>query len=101
MLNEPISWIVYLTAPSTGKAVDKEDKLDSKTLIAQAAKKLEEGDLALIILANENDETVLDHMLVKYNDVVIRYDADVIAKEVEQAEKMEKEMAEAKEEENA
>ena len=40
-------------------------------------------------------------MLVKYNDVVIRYDADVIAKEVEQAEKMEKEMAEAKEEENA
>jgi uncharacterized membrane protein len=89
------------TGALVGKAVDKEDKLDSKTLIAQAAKKLEEGDLALIILANENDETVLDHMLVKYNDVVIRYDADVIAKEVEQAEKMEKEMAEAKEEENA
>ena len=89
------------TGALVGKAVDKEDKLDSKTLIAQAAKKLEEGDLALIILANENDETVLDHMLVKYNDVVIRYDADVIAKEVEQAEKMEKEMAEAKEEDNA
>ena len=89
------------TGALVGKAVDKEDKLDSKTLIAQAAKKLEEGDLALIILANENDEAVLDHMLVKYNDVVIRYDADVIAKEVEQAEKMEKEMAEAKEEDNA
>ncbi|MBP5168795.1 MAG: cellulase family glycosylhydrolase [Oscillospiraceae bacterium] len=25
VLNEPISWIVYLTAPSTGKAVDKEE----------------------------------------------------------------------------
>lgn len=23
MLNEPISWLVYTTAPSTGKAVDK------------------------------------------------------------------------------
>ena len=25
VLNEPISWIVYITAPSTGKAVDKEE----------------------------------------------------------------------------
>jgi glucan 1,3-beta-glucosidase len=25
VLNEPISWIVYMTAPSTGKAVDKEE----------------------------------------------------------------------------
>ena len=25
VLNEPISWIVYVTAPSTGKAVDKEE----------------------------------------------------------------------------
>ena len=25
LLNEPISWLVYMTAPSTGKAVDKEE----------------------------------------------------------------------------
>ena len=74
-----------------GKAVDNDDKDDSKTLIEQAAQKLEEGDLALIMLVEEEDESVLDHMLVKYNDVVIRYDADVIAKEVEDAEKQARE----------
>lgn len=29
VLNEPISWIVYITAPSTGKAEDKEEAKDS------------------------------------------------------------------------
>lgn len=77
-----------------GKAADRGNKVDSKTLIEAAAQKLEEGDLALIMLADETDEAILDHMLVKYNDVVIRYSADVIAKEVEQARKMEQEMAE-------
>ena len=77
-----------------GKASDADNKLDSKSLIEQAAQKLEEGDLALIMMVNETDEGILDHMLVKYNDVVIRYDADVIAKEVEAAEKREEELAE-------
>ena len=84
-----------------GKAVDANDKLDSKTLIAQAAQKLEEGDLALIAMVDETDEAILDHMLVKYNVVVIRYDADVIAKEVEKAEQLAKEMAQQAEEDKA
>ena len=78
-----------------GKAVDADDKVDSKTLIEQAAQKLEEGDLALIMMVDEENEAVLDHMLVKYNAYVIRYDADVIAKEVEDAEKRAREMEEA------
>ena len=77
-----------------GKAVDTDDKEDSKSLIEQAAQKLEEGDLALIMMVDETDEAILDHMLVKYNTVVIRYDADVIAKELEEAEKRAREMEE-------
>ena len=77
-----------------GKAVDTDDKEDSKGLIEQAAQKLEEGDLALIMMVDETDEAILDHMLVKYNTVVIRYDADVIAKELEDAEKRAREMEE-------
>ena len=84
------------TGALLGKASDSDNKLDSKTLIEQAAQKLEEGDLALIMMVDETDEGILDHMLVKYNVVVIRYDADVIAKEVEDAEKKAREMAEAK-----
>ena len=68
-------------------------KNDSKTLIEQAAQKLEEGDMALIAVVEEAKEEILDHMLVKYNTVVIRYDAEVIAKEVEAAKKVQEEMA--------
>lgn len=84
------------TGALLGKASDSDNKLDSKTLIEQAAQKLEEGDLALIMMVDETNEAILDRMLVKYNVVVIRYDADVIAKEVEDAEKKAREMAEAK-----
>jgi uncharacterized membrane protein len=86
------------TGALVGNAVDADDKIDSKTLIAQAAQKLEEGDMALIMMVDETDEAILDHMLVKYNTVIIRYDADTIAKEVEAAEKRAKELAEQQEE---
>lgn len=86
------------TGALVGKAVDADDKIDSKTLIAQAAQKLEEGDMALIMMVDETDEAILDHMLVKYNTLIIRYDADTIAKEVEAAEKRAKELAEQQEE---
>jgi len=76
-----------------GKAGDYDNKDDSAALIEQAAKKLGEGDIALIGLVEEEDESVLDHALVKFNTVVIRYDAEVIAKELEEAQKMEEEMA--------
>ena len=76
-----------------GKAGDMDNKDDSAALIEQAAQKLEEGDIALIALVDETNEEVLDHALVKFNTVIVRYDADVIAKELEEAEKMEEEMA--------
>ena len=76
-----------------GKAGDMDNKDDSAALIEQAAQKLEEGDIAVIALADETNEEVLDHALVKFNTVVVRYDAEVIAKELEEAEKMEEELA--------
>lgn len=79
-----------------GNAVDADDKLDSQKLIEQVAQRLEEGDMALIMLVDEEDEGILDHMLVKYNTFVVRYDAETIGKEVEAAEKRERELAEQK-----
>ena len=81
------------TGALVGKAEALDTKDDSAALIEQAAQKLEEGDIALICLVDETNEEVLDHALVKYNTVVVRYDAEVIAKELEEAEKMEAEMA--------
>ena len=77
-----------------GDAVDHDNKLDSQDLIEQVAQRLEEGDMALIMLVDEADEGILDHMLVKYNTFVVRYDAETIAKEVEAAEKRAQELAE-------
>jgi uncharacterized membrane protein len=46
------------TGALVGNAVDADDKIDSKTLIAQAAQKLEEGDMALIMMVDETDEAI-------------------------------------------
>ena len=82
-----------VTGAMMGKVEELDNKDDSTALIAQAARKLEEGDIALIALVDETNEEVLDHALVKYNTVIVRYDAEVISKELEEAEKMEDEKA--------
>ncbi len=92
LLSGPVSALLGGAAGALlGKAVDSGNKSDSKSLIQQVAQKLEEGDIALIMLADEKDEGILDHMLVGYNTLIIRYDADVIVKEVEAAKKAQKE----------
>ena len=69
-----------------GDAKDIDKKHFSQELITQVAEKMEEGDMGLIMTVDEADESILDHMLVKYNDkCVYRFDAETIAKEVEQA----------------
>ena len=81
-----------------GGAADSSNKDKSKSLIEQTAQRLEEGDLALIMVVNEDEEAVLDRQLLKYNVYIARFDADAIAKEVEAAEKRERELEEAREE---
>ena len=55
-------------------------------LIAQVAERMEEGDMGLLMTVNETDESILDHMLLKYNNKnVYRFDAEAIAKEAEAA----------------
>lgn len=94
ILTGPIGMLLgSATGALLGTANDLDNKDDSAALIEQAAQKLEEGDIALIALADEKKEDVLDHALVKYNTVIVRYDAAVIAKELEEAEKMQAEMA--------
>ncbi len=42
--------------------------------------------MGLLMTVDETDESILDHMLVKYNNKnVYRFDAEAIAKEVEAA----------------
>ena len=81
-----------------GDAKDVDKKHLSQELIAQVAERMEEGDMGLLMTVEEEDESILDHMLVKYNNRnVYRFDAEAIAKEVEAAKEAAKQEAEQKE----
>ena len=76
-----------------GAAFDAGDAVGSASMIEQIADKLDDGDLALIALAGEENEAVLDNKLGKFKVEISRFDAAVVAAEVEEAEKLEREMA--------
>ena len=63
------------------------------SLIEQVTTKLSDGDVALIALAQENDETMLNAKLSPYKVTVTRYPAAEVAAEVEQAVKLQEELA--------
>lgn len=76
-----------------GSTLDMGDAVAGASLLEQTAMKMDEGDVAVIGLAFEEDEKVLDQKLGKYKTIIARFDAATIAAEVEEAEQLEKEMA--------
>ena len=76
----------------TGMTVDAADAIDNASMIEQIAGKLEDGAVALIGLTDEEDEGVLDEKLSKYKTVIARFDAAVVAQEVDAAREMQAEM---------
>ncbi len=76
-----------------GASVDTGDALINACMIEQIAGKLGDNCVALIGLAAEEDEAVLDAKLSKYQAVTARFDAAVVAEEVDEAQKMAIEMA--------
>jgi hypothetical protein len=76
-----------------GSAFDTTDAVGNACLIEQIAGKLVDGEVAMIALVSEQDETILDRRLGKFNATIARFDAAVVAAEVEEAQKMAEEMA--------
>lgn len=76
-----------------GSAFDAEDTLMGVSMLEQIAKKGVNGDIAIVGLAFEEDESILDAKLRKFKTTVVRYDAASVAAEVEEARLMEEEMA--------
>lgn len=66
-----------------------EKELDGKTkLLAKASECLVDGETALLIMANEADETALGAMLKDFQVTITRMDATEVATEIEAAEKL-------------
>ena len=76
-----------------GSAVDADDALSNVSMLEQISGKLENDEVAVIALAYEEDEAVLDQKLNAFKTVIARFDAADVAAEVEEAEKMADEMA--------
>ena len=76
-----------------GSAFDTGDALNNACMIEQIAGKMTDGDVAIIGLAVEEDEAILDEKLGKFKTIIARFDAAVVAAEVEEAQKMAVEMA--------
>lgn len=76
-----------------GSLFDMDDAINDEAMVETVAGKLLDGEVALIALADEKKEAYLDEQLGKFKTQIMRFDAAVVAQEVDEAEKMEKEMA--------
>lgn len=75
-----------------GSSLDTEDALKNASMLEKVSEKLQDDQVALAALIQEDDETVFDRAVSGFNTEIMRWDAASIAAEVEEAEKLEKEM---------
>lgn len=80
------------TGALAGSLKDAGDALDSASLMEKVADKLQDGDVALIALVEEDGKADLDRKLAQFKVEIVRFDAAAIAAEVEEAEKIQREM---------
>ena len=74
-----------------GSVIDADDAGMNASMLEQIAKKMDDGEVAIIGLAFEEDEAILDQKLSQFKTVIARYDASVVAAEVEEARMLETE----------
>lgn len=92
IIGDPIGMLLGASyGAMAGMAVDSLDAIDEASMLEQIAKKLDDGT-AIVGLAIEEDESILDGKLSPFKTVTARFDAAVVALEVEAAQESEKEM---------
>lgn len=76
-----------------GSVIDAGDSLGGAALIETVATKLPADGTAVVVLAEEENEAVLDGAFAKFDAEVFRFDAVSVAREVEEAVKMQADLA--------
>ena len=66
-----------------GNSVDKEDLEDTNMALDKIGESLSDGDTAVLLLAQEQDETVLAEKLKEYQVSITRMDAAAVADEID------------------
>ncbi|WP_195573024.1 DUF456 domain-containing protein [Paenibacillus sp. 1001270B_150601_E10] len=76
-----------------GATKEGDDKLDNASIMFTTAEKLVNGDLALVLLAQEQREHAMDHYLLQLDPVyIMRKDVEVVEEEIERAQEVEQEL---------
>ena len=76
-----------------GSVLDTDDTVMNASMLEQISKKMLDGEIAIIGLAYEENEEILDAKLNKFKTTIVRFDAATVAAEVEEAAALEEEMA--------
>ena len=76
-----------------GMSLDAADTVYGASMVEQIADKLDDGMVAIIAFTGEETADALDEKLSKFDTVIARFDADVVAEEVDEAIEMQYEMA--------
>ena len=93
MMGGPLGVLLGISMGSLiGSSVDTEDLIDNVSMFEIVSDKLEDGNVAIILLAQEENEEALNANFDKYQVTIIRRDAAVVLDEVEQANKVQEEM---------
>ncbi|MGM9925611.1 MAG: DUF1269 domain-containing protein [Bacillus sp. (in: firmicutes)] len=70
---------------AVGAVVDLDDTEEEQSLVASVTSRLQDGDVAIVAVAQEETEASYDRVLEPFDAITIRYDAAVIQEEVNHA----------------
>ncbi|MBK4774153.1 DUF1269 domain-containing protein [Streptococcus parasanguinis] len=82
----------FATGGAIGASVGSDKELINSALITTVSKKLTNGEVAIIALVQENDESVLNAIFEKYQVDIARWDVATVAAEIESALKIQEDL---------
>ena len=94
ILGGPLGVLFGFVAGGTiGASTSLDKELAKSELITTVSEKLTNGEVAIIALVQENDESVLNAIFEKYKTIVARWDVATVSAEVESALEIQKDLA--------
>ena len=82
----------FAAGGAIGASVGSDKELANSVLITTVSNKLTNGEVAIIALVQENDESVLNSIFEKYQVHIARWDVATVAAEIESALKIQEDL---------
>ena len=83
----------FAAGGAIGASISSDKEMAKSALITTVSEKLNNGEVAIIALAQENDESVLNAVFEKYQVSIARWDVATVSAEIESALKLQEDLA--------